>query len=71
MRTGVDLKQLHPEISPLLQVMPQPGYQDLTGRDLRRRRVENLSGAFWKLNGAFRSPGTFGSRPKSAAGLTC
>jgi hypothetical protein len=35
MRTGVDLKQLHPEVSPLLQVMPWPVYQDLTDRDLR------------------------------------
>jgi hypothetical protein len=34
-RTGVDLKQLHPQISPLLQVMPWPVYQDLTDRDLR------------------------------------
>ncbi len=35
MRTGVDVKQLHPEVSPLLQVMPWPVYQDLTDRDLR------------------------------------
>lgn len=35
MRTGIDLKQVHPEISPLLQVMPWPVYQDLTDRDLR------------------------------------
>lgn len=35
MRTGVDLKQLHPEVSPLLQVMPWPVYQDMTDRDLR------------------------------------
>ena len=34
-RTGIDLKQLHPEVSPLLQVMPWPVYQDLTDRDLR------------------------------------
>jgi hypothetical protein len=34
-RTGVDLKNRHPEISPLLQVMPWPVYQDLTDRDLR------------------------------------
>jgi hypothetical protein len=33
-RTGVDLKKLHPEISPLLQVMPWPVYQDLTDHDL-------------------------------------
>ena len=35
MRTGVDVKKLHPEVSPLLQVMPWPVYQDLTDRDLR------------------------------------
>ena len=34
-RTGIDLKKVHPEISPLLQVMPWPVYQDLTDRDLR------------------------------------
>jgi hypothetical protein len=34
-RTGVDQKHLHPELSPLLQVMPWPVYQDLTERDLR------------------------------------
>ena len=33
-RTGVDLKQLHPQISPLLQVMPWPVYQDMEDRDL-------------------------------------
>jgi hypothetical protein len=35
MRTGIDLAQLHPQISPLLQVMPWPVYQSLTDRDLR------------------------------------
>ncbi len=35
MRTGIDLDQRHPQISPLLQVMPWPVYQDLTDRDLR------------------------------------
>jgi hypothetical protein len=35
MRTGVDVKRLHPEISPLLQVMPWPVYQDMADRDLR------------------------------------
>ncbi len=35
MRTGIDIKALHPEVSPLLQVMPWPVYQDLTDRDLR------------------------------------
>jgi hypothetical protein len=35
MRTGQDLKNRHPQISPLLQVMPWPVYQDLTERDLR------------------------------------
>ena len=33
-RTGLDPHQAHPEISPLLQVMPWPVYQDLTDRDL-------------------------------------
>jgi mono/diheme cytochrome c family protein len=35
MRTGVDLKGVHPHISPLLQVMPWPVYQEMTDRDLR------------------------------------
>ena len=35
MRTGTDVKQLHPEISPRLQVMPWPVYQELTDFDLR------------------------------------
>lgn len=35
MRTGIDLDQVHPQISPLLQVMPWPAYQDMTERDLR------------------------------------
>jgi mono/diheme cytochrome c family protein len=35
MRTGVDLKHAHPQISPLLQVMPWPVYQEMTDRDLR------------------------------------
>jgi hypothetical protein len=34
-RTGEDVKNLHPQISPLLQVMPWPVYQDMTERDLR------------------------------------
>lgn len=34
-RTGRDLKQAHPEISPLLQVMPWPVYRNLTNDDLR------------------------------------
>jgi hypothetical protein len=34
MRTGVDLKKVHPQISPLLQVMPWPVYQDMVDRDL-------------------------------------
>lgn len=33
-RTGIDLDHLHPQISPLLQVMPWPVYQSLTDRDL-------------------------------------
>ncbi|MQA29367.1 MAG: cytochrome C [Luteitalea sp.] len=35
MRTGVDVKQRHPEISPLLQVMPWPVYRNLQTSDLR------------------------------------
>ena len=35
LRTGVDLKQLHPEISPLLQVMPWPVYGKMRDHDLR------------------------------------
>ena len=34
-RTGVDPDQLHPEISPLLQVMPWPVYRRLSDYDLR------------------------------------
>lgn len=34
MRTGIDLDNEHPQISPLLQVMPWPVYQDLTEHDL-------------------------------------
>jgi hypothetical protein len=35
MRTGIDLDQEHPQISPLLQVMPWPVFQNLVERDLR------------------------------------
>lgn len=35
MRTGWDPDQLHAPISPLLQVMPWPAYQDMTDRDLK------------------------------------
>jgi hypothetical protein len=35
MRTGKDFKNLHPQLSPLLQVMPWPAYQDMTRRDIR------------------------------------
>ena len=34
-RTGVDLDHLHPQISPLLQVMPWPTYQDMSDQDLK------------------------------------
>jgi hypothetical protein len=34
MRTGTDLRKLHPQISPLLQVMPWPVYQDLNDKEL-------------------------------------
>jgi hypothetical protein len=35
MRNGTDLKNLHPEISPLLQVMPWPVYGKMSSLDLR------------------------------------
>jgi hypothetical protein len=35
MRTGVDSKNRHPAISPLLQVMPWPVYRNMTDRDLK------------------------------------
>jgi hypothetical protein len=35
MRTGIDLDHEHPQISPLLQVMPWPVYQSMTPRDMR------------------------------------
>lgn len=35
MRTGVDMDKAHPAISPLLQVMPWPDFQDMKDRDLR------------------------------------
>ncbi len=35
LRHGTDFKQLHPQISPLLQVMPWPVYQDMTDRDIQ------------------------------------
>jgi hypothetical protein len=34
MRTGVDVKNRHPEISPLLQVMPWPVYGKMSDREL-------------------------------------
>ncbi|NIR46660.1 MAG: cytochrome C [Gemmatimonadetes bacterium] len=34
MRTGEDLHNQHPQISPLLQVMPWPFFKDLTDREL-------------------------------------
>lgn len=34
MRTGIDLDKAHPQIGPLLQVMPWPTYQNLSDRDL-------------------------------------
>jgi len=34
LRTGVDLRKLHPPISPLLQVMPWPVHQDMTDADI-------------------------------------
>jgi len=35
MRTGEDIRGRHPQLSPLLQVMPWPWYKDLTDRELR------------------------------------
>ena len=35
LRTGVDSKNGHPMISPLLQVMPWPVYSNMTDRDLK------------------------------------
>lgn len=34
LRTGVDLRKLHTQISPLLQVMPWPVHQDMTDADI-------------------------------------
>ena len=34
MRPGIDMKKVHPQISPLLQVMPWPVYGDASDRDL-------------------------------------
>lgn len=34
MRTGVDIKNIHPQIAPLLQVMPWPVYSKLSDREL-------------------------------------
>ena len=34
MRTGEDLKNLHPEISALLQAMPWPSFRNMTDRDI-------------------------------------
>ncbi|HEX2282036.1 MAG TPA: hypothetical protein VHG52_09785, partial [Thermomicrobiales bacterium] len=35
MRYGIDLDRKHPEISPLLQMMPWSVYSNMTDRDLR------------------------------------
>jgi hypothetical protein len=35
MRRGIDQKKAHQQLSPLLQVMPWPVYQDMTERNLR------------------------------------
>ncbi len=34
MRTGIDLDQAHPQLGPLLQVMPWSVYQKMSDRDL-------------------------------------
>ncbi|HMV87278.1 MAG TPA: cytochrome C [Blastocatellia bacterium] len=35
LRTGEDMQKLHPQISPLLQVMPWPVYSKMTDRDIQ------------------------------------
>jgi hypothetical protein len=35
MRTGIDLEHEHPQLGPLLQVMPWPVYQNMSDRDLQ------------------------------------
>jgi hypothetical protein len=35
MRTGIDYDHAHPQMGPLLQVMPWPTYQNMTDRELR------------------------------------
>src|SRR5207237_4373014 len=35
MRTGIDLDRQHPQISPLLQVMPWPVYQNMSDNELK------------------------------------
>jgi hypothetical protein len=34
-RTGMDLENLHPDLGPLLQVMPWPVYRNMSDHDLR------------------------------------
>ncbi len=34
LRTGIDYDKLHPQISPLLQVMPWPTYQNMSDHDI-------------------------------------
>jgi cytochrome c553 len=35
LRTGVDMERVHPQISPLLQVMPWPVYQNMTDHEIQ------------------------------------
>jgi hypothetical protein len=35
MRTGVDMDKLHPQISPMLQVMPWPAFRNMTDLEIR------------------------------------
>jgi hypothetical protein len=35
LRTGIDLDHAHPQLGPLLQVMPWPTYQSMTDRDIQ------------------------------------
>jgi hypothetical protein len=35
LRTGIDLDHQHPQMGPLLQVMPWPTYQNMTDRDIQ------------------------------------
>lgn len=62
MKTGVDPENVHPMISPLLQVMPWPGYQSMTDSDLRA--IYAYLSAIPCVEGGPNAPGNrCGSRP--------